>query len=311
MTKMAVALGGFGGFNLHGAGILTALNEQGIMPDLFTATSGQIVVLAEWLQGHDVHALLTQEPGSGPMQTLSLALKGHPGVFRPASRENAARWFDIPLTMAGVIERLLPARQFISEIPHERFEDIAAVLNAAEVGVVFNTYDFRAGEGMLHGNRAAYDLMPPDTKLVPITPNAVQSALWLYLYGFEEAPEGLIDGAYHRSIILAELHAFHDVYVACPFPTSWTGPTPSNSFEVEDWKIKQWFSNAYKAEVTRLRRVIDLISRRALRDPGYVIRNLTEIPVGSNWGYFDYFTEKDEVFQEALAAGRTAFAPRV
>jgi hypothetical protein len=48
-----------------------------------------------------------------------------------------------------------------------------------------------------------------------------------------------------------------------------------------------------------------------LRDPAYVIRDLTEIPVGSNWGYFDYFTEKDEVFQEALAAGRTAFAPRV
>ena len=45
--RFAIALGGFGGFNLHGAGILAAVRRLGLAPDLFTVTSGQIVVLSE------------------------------------------------------------------------------------------------------------------------------------------------------------------------------------------------------------------------------------------------------------------------
>jgi hypothetical protein len=46
----AFALAGLGGFNAHGAGFLTAASACEVVPDLVTATSGQIVVLVAWLQ---------------------------------------------------------------------------------------------------------------------------------------------------------------------------------------------------------------------------------------------------------------------
>ena len=54
MATTAFALAGLGGFNAHGAGFLTAASECGVVPDLVTATSGQIVVLADWLRGKDL-----------------------------------------------------------------------------------------------------------------------------------------------------------------------------------------------------------------------------------------------------------------
>jgi len=311
MTKRAIALGGFGGFNLHGAGVLTALRRRRIMPDLFTVTSGQIVVLAAWLRGEDVHALLRRGPDApGPLQAMRTAVFGHSGVFRPAY-EQIGRWFDGPLSPDAIVDRLLPARQYVPEHDRETIEGVARTLNGADVGVVFNTYDFRSGEGVLHGNAAARRLMPDDAALRDITPEAVRSALWLYLYGFEEAPGGLIDGAYHRSVIVADLHGFDEVVVAAPFPTSWLGPVPRNRFEVENWKIRQWFANSYKAEVARLRRVIDLIARGTLRDPGYRVRRLVEVPLRLHYGYFDYFTEKDEVYEDAVKQALVAFPPRI
>lgn len=51
MTTIAFALAGLGGFNAHGAGFLAAASDCEVVPDLITATSGQIVVLSDWLQG--------------------------------------------------------------------------------------------------------------------------------------------------------------------------------------------------------------------------------------------------------------------
>ena len=50
-TKLAFALAGLGGFNAHGAGFLQAARDNKVEPDLVTATSGQIVVLAAYLKG--------------------------------------------------------------------------------------------------------------------------------------------------------------------------------------------------------------------------------------------------------------------
>src|SRR5271155_3179214 len=54
----AFALAGLGGFNAHGAGFLAAASDCGVVPNLVTATSGQIVVLANWLQGDNLEKLL-------------------------------------------------------------------------------------------------------------------------------------------------------------------------------------------------------------------------------------------------------------
>jgi hypothetical protein len=114
MDTTAFALAGLGGFNAHGAGFLTAASDCGIDPDLVTATSGQIVVLADWLQGKNLEKTL----------------------------------IDAALARS---------------------------------------------------------------------PLAQLSALWLSLYGFDHLPKPhLIDGAYHRSCIVAELHEFDRVFVARP-----------------------------------------------------------------------------------------------
>jgi hypothetical protein len=47
--RVAFALAGLGGFNAHGAGFLAAATDCSVIPQLVTATSRQIVILAKWL----------------------------------------------------------------------------------------------------------------------------------------------------------------------------------------------------------------------------------------------------------------------
>ena len=87
-TRLAFALAGLGGFNAHGAGFLTAAREFGVKPDLVTATSGQIIVLGEWLRGTDLkNFLIDTSRFQGPIGTLLTACVGDPGIFRAAVPE--------------------------------------------------------------------------------------------------------------------------------------------------------------------------------------------------------------------------------
>ena len=81
-TTTAFALAGLGGFNAHGAGFLAAAAECEIAPDLVTATSGQIVVVADWLQGKDLEkSIVDAELEHNSMAQLAVALCGDPGVL--------------------------------------------------------------------------------------------------------------------------------------------------------------------------------------------------------------------------------------
>ena len=53
----------------------------------------------------------------------------------------------------------------------------------------------------------------------------MKSALWLSLYGFENIPGGRMDGAYHRSCIVSELHGYDRIFVARPLANAWTAGT--------------------------------------------------------------------------------------
>jgi hypothetical protein len=50
-----------------------------------------------------------------------------------------------------------------------------------------------------------------ETEILPITAEAVKSALWLSLYGFQNMPDGRMDSAYHRSCLVSELHSYDRV----------------------------------------------------------------------------------------------------
>jgi hypothetical protein len=339
--RVAFALAGLGGFNAHGAGFLAAASKWRLTPELVTATSGQIVVLADWLAGKDLRAsLLAASGANNPLAQLQTLLFGYSGVFRPAYGEALARLSAWPDPSGGLLnlfaDRLLPAQQYVPDRTEADFAGIAQAFNASTIGIVFNTYDPRTGTGFLYGNDAARLLLPSEKaipnahaasaradpgrhdlryvseaavegKIRPITVDAVKSALWLSLYGFHGMPGGQMDGAYHRSSIISELHPFDRVFVARPLAQGWHGNKPTNWFEVQDWQTEMWFSVSYKAEVDALKRINDLIDAGHLTDPKFKKVELVEIEPATPAGYFHYFVERGEVYDRAFKEAEEAF----
>jgi hypothetical protein len=303
-NKLAFALAGLGGFNAHGAGFLTAARELGVEPDLVTATSGQIIVLGEWLRDTDLKTFLIGPQGPhGPLGTLLTAYLGDPGIFRPAVPEYWLRWARWPATPTEFAARLFPAQEYVPLRDDAYLTGIAGLLNSAPFGVVFNAYDPKQGTGVLFGNAAAGPLWS-DSRLRPITGEAVAAALWLSLYGFEGLPSGLMDGAYQRPCIVAELHPFDRVFAIRPLAQGWRGKVPESWFDVQDWQYEMWFSAGYAAEVADMQRINRLIEKGALTDPRYRKIDLVEIATEHPAGYFNYFTERPQVFDAAYHKAR-------
>ncbi|CCE12204.1 conserved exported hypothetical protein [Bradyrhizobium sp. STM 3843] len=339
--SVAFALAGLGGMNAHGAGFLDTARAWGIAPDLVTATSGQIMVLAEWMQGHDLRAqLISPQRADDPVAQARTVLFGYPGVFRPAYAEALFRFAAVPDWSEGLLnvvaDRLLPAQQYVPVRSDDELGHVMTVLNDSSVGVVFNSYDPRSGAGLLYGNDVARRLLPhqkaiPNTraaaalhslakrdlryatdveqerKILPITIEAIKSALWLSLYGFKNLPGGQMDGAYHRSSIISELHGFDRIFAVRPLANGWSGKVPANWFEVQDWTYEMWFSVGYKAEVDTLKRINDLIATGHLTDPKYKTVDLIEIQPETPAGYFNYFVERGEVYDNAVKATEEKF----
>jgi hypothetical protein len=343
--RIAFALAGLGGFNAHGAGFLAAATKWDVRPELVTATSGQIMVLADWLAGRDVRThLMLAGRASGPYDLLRTLVVGHPGVFRPAFGEALLRLTsplgtrDHPFNPINFIaDRLLPAQQYVPELTEVEFEGVAKTFNESRIGVVFNSYEPKQGTGSLYGNDAARALLPtekalPNThaarlqasshphdmryvsdvtsenEILPITAEAVRSALWLSLYGFQNMPSGRMDGAYHRSCVVSELHVFDRIFVARPLADGWRDRPPANWFEVQDWNTEMWFSVGYKAEVAGLRRINDLIAAGVIAEDKFHKVELIEIEPKTPAGYFHYFVERNDVYDEALRVAEETFA---
>ncbi|CAL75847.1 hypothetical protein; putative signal peptide [Bradyrhizobium sp. ORS 278] len=339
--RVAFALAGLGGLNAHGAGFLDTARAWGVTPDLVTATSGQVLVLSAWLQGLDLRdQLISSDLARDPGSQLRTVLFGYPGVFRPAYAEALARiaswpdWRDGPFNVLA--DRLLPAQQYVPLRSEADFMQAAETLNGSAIGVVFNTYDPETGTGSLYGNDAARALLPSEKSIRnahavrarqsaakrdlryasditaermirPITPEAIKAALWLSLYGFTKLPGGQMDGAYHRASIISELHGFDRIFAVRPLANGWQGHAPQNWFEVQDWTTEMWFSVGYKAEVDALKRINDLIAAGVITDPRYKSVELVEIQPETPAGYFNYFVERGEVYENAVAATELKF----
>lgn len=339
MTTNAFALAGLGGFNAHGAGFLAAARKHNFVPDLVTATSGQILVVAQWLCGGDLRkSLIDPQLESSTLAQMQVGLFGYRGVFRPAFPEAWARLWS-PMSrdkdvFGTLADRLLPAQEYVPTRSDAEFERYASTLNSAQlngkdIGVVFNAYDPRSGAGVLYGNDAARRIWPPATSLPsrptqdvkyaskgrvekelhPITPDALKAALWLSLYGFDNLPSGQMDGAYHRACIVSELHAWDRLFIARPLAAGWLkNRLPSNWFEVQDWQYEMWFSVGYKAELEGLQRINQLIELGHLNDPAFKKVELHEIAPQTPAGYFNYFVERGKVFHEAFDKADALFA---
>ena len=169
-TRSAFALAGLGGFNAHGAGFLQAARDNEIEPDLVTATSGQIVVLAAYLKGaKDLKkGLIDKALEDNPFAQLQIALLGYPGVFEPAVAEAVARILTPPYFGVGIdffTNRFLPAQLYKPTRTAETIKELADTFNKSHIGAIFNAYNPTTGEGILFGNNAACERMKTETSI--------------------------------------------------------------------------------------------------------------------------------------------------
>lgn len=233
-------------------------------------------------------------------------------VMRPAIPEYWLRWMKPwrPLDPKEWIDRMLPAQILTESHGDEWFDDIAETLNKAEVsgkkiGIVFNTFEPDTATEYLHTNATALELLDKQVgekghggvEFATIDGCAVKDALRLYWYGFDCATR--IDEAYHRQIILRDLHKFDRIYAVRPQNQRWLGGLPKNSFEVCDMIFELWFNSSYAGEVATLNAVSDLVREGVLPKTRYIDIDVVEVSILRNRGFIEYCVETADVFETA------------
>jgi hypothetical protein len=303
---------------------------------------------------------LPRNAWADPWRGLVVALlTGVPGVFGPWIQaygqhwrkrligflNPASPWFGaVPTTMNEVLDLWSPARTLVPRLPRDFFVEAADVFTdpGHGVGVAFNSFDPNTGIEQLYVNdaalsgiadhydrRADYGRTHRRTIYRPITPEAVQVALWLFGYGLLDGrlgPSQCVDGAYARSIILNELTSAGRIYAAKPTSERWIGRLPQNSFEVQDMQTEFWWEASYREQARLIETMNDLqaagrlscrtASANSSVDAGRIVsaaparinavrakeyRPLELIPVeiGMQRGFLTYFVEDRKVFTEA------------
>ena len=96
--------------------------------------------------------------------------------------------------------------------------------------------------------------------------------------------------------------------VCRPLANGWSGDTwPKSYFDVQDWNTEMWFSVGYKAEVDAMKRINSLIESGVITDRKYKLVDILEIEPKTPAGYFNYFVERDSVFEDARRKADTLF----
>ena len=326
--KVGFALGGLGGFNAYGVGFLQAARRLAVTPDIITCTSGMIAWLAKWLEDDDLEQLILEKceqdtrfpPSLGFLNMLSVALFGSSGISRAALGEYVTRLLS-PMKMGEelseqLLDRLLPAQVWVPARSLNEIEHIAYVLDKSPIPVVFNTVHLRSGRPYLHVNQAAREFLQladkdigeagGPQKYTPISTETVGGALWLYFYGFDNAPEhrlnplGLVDGAYNRQFIISELHDCDRIYTVRALNTKWLDHPPQDYFDNEVFKEWLWINSAYTTEVAGMNTINDLIDQGALKSPDYKKIELIEVQIPLAYGPFQQLYEKKGVYELAF-----------
>lgn len=316
-NRVGLALGGIGGFNAHDAGVLKAAYDLRVRPDVISCTSGAIFWTYLFLTNPEGIPAEVQRQADAVqgVNALSVAALGDPKVFVPATRQYWARWMTPwnPFSVNDFLDRLLPAQVYEPTRPKADFQRIADAFNESDTPVIFNAYAIAEGRELLFVNHAAANFLDdyrknleeifadvpfgPDVDLTKnfrwrvIDVEAIETALWLVLYGFEHTYQGevTIDGAYRRQVILTELTGCERVYVVKPQPTAWKGAAPANYFDVQDFNTEMWFNSSYASERAALQYADD-----KRKDPTTVV----EITMDRPLGFFNYFVERMKTYKD-------------
>jgi hypothetical protein len=237
------------------------------------------------------------------------------------------------------LANIAPNRVLKPDFSQEFFDNISATFNCSEIGIVFNSYQPAPGEctpgpveyihlneaarkqlGRQYGTPASYRA---HTTYAKITPDAVRSALWLYLYGFDEADKRL-DGAYYREMILSELCAptIDRIFAVRPLNAEWKGPLPSTFPAGKDLETEVSFNGAYIGERDKIdlmnkvgsemRDILEQLTKTGVPVPSqlrdkldkYHQIDVIDVDIETQRGYFDYVFEDMDTFRRGKALGR-------
>jgi hypothetical protein len=324
-NPVAFALGGLAGGNGFGAGFLDAARFRGIRPSAISCTSGMIVWAARFLAGEDLAARFRQEltatpAGVGvppPVASAWMGVAGLAGVFRPATQEYWTRWFRLPTQplQQELANRVLPVQTALSVRPDSFYQEVAQALNDTDVAVLFNAFCPPSGCEFLFLNPAAMRLLnrSPGQRqgnqvFQSIDVPALRAALHLYAYGHEELYDGqhLVDGAYHRQFIVDELCELPGaakpaaLWLVRPQNSRWLDAMPSNFFEQRDMETEIAMNSSYASQVRRIELINRLLKSGQLTASGrYQPVVLNPFEFSGQRGYFDYFHERQDVFDRA------------
>ncbi|HYY30023.1 MAG TPA: hypothetical protein VE860_18915 [Chthoniobacterales bacterium] len=126
--------------------------------------------------------------------------------------------------------------------------------------------------------------------------------------GFDE--NKVIDGAYHRQIMLDELMAARDIFVARPIKYRWEGPLPKSWPDLEDLKTVMSFDGGYRCERDKVEIINKLIHGNAIsethRDKYHRV-DLHEVELNKPRSFFGYVFEDETVFVDARKEARKVF----
>jgi len=237
------------------------------------------------------------------------------------------------------LANIAPNRVLKPDFSQEFFDNISDTFNSSEIGIVFNSYQPAPGEctpgpveyihlneaarkqlGRQYGTPASYRA---HTKYAKITPDAVRSALWLYLYGFDDADKRL-DGAYYREMILSELctPTIDRIFAVRPLNAEWKGPLPSTFPAGKDLETEVSFNGAYIGERDKIdlmnkvgsemRDILEQLTKTGVPVPSqlrdkldkYHQIDVIDVDIETQRGYFDYVFEDMDTFRRGKALGR-------
>jgi hypothetical protein len=237
------------------------------------------------------------------------------------------------------LANIAPNRVLKPDFSQEFFDNISDRFNSSDIGIVFNSYQPGSCEGSpgpveyIHINEVAREKLGREygtpasyrahTKYARITPDAVRSALWLYLYGFDEADKRL-DGAYYREMILSELctPTIDRIFAVRPLNAEWKGPLPSTFPAGKDLETEVSFNGAYIGERDKIdlmnkvgsemRDILEHLTKTGVPVPAelrdkldkYHQIDVIDVDIETQRGYFDYVFEDMDTFHRGKALGR-------
>ena len=267
-------------------------------------------------------------------------------LLKPYFRATPGEFFnDLPEEM---LNRLLPAHLFNPTRPAWVLADIGErIASDRQSGIIFNAYAPKQGEEILYVNEQAHRLINPgsqkvshnnrygDTRVVVLenpkrlfdegkteaaeqaietAREAVENALWLYFYGFEQedgSERSIVDGAYHRQVIVSELAPTADlIFSVKPQNDDWEAQMPKNALQVQNFTTQLWFNASYSGETAKIDFINELVGQGLFDDhnpKNFRHIRLETIEYSAHIRFFDFFIERMNVYQAAYDSSRHRF----